>query len=48
MFLKQRWLGVAAMQQPFDFLAISDIIYEIQPDVVLETGVYTNTTQLAL
>lgn len=37
--MKQRWLGVAAMQQPFDFLAIADIIYEVQPDVILETGV---------
>jgi cephalosporin hydroxylase len=37
-FMKQRWLGVAAMQQPFDFLAIADIIYEVQPDVILETG----------
>lgn len=37
-FMKQRWLGVAAMQQPFDFLAIANIIYETQPDVILETG----------
>lgn len=36
--MKQRWMGVAAMQQPFDFLAISDIIYEVQPDVIVETG----------
>jgi cephalosporin hydroxylase len=37
-FLRQRWLGVAAMQSPFDFLAIGDIVHEVAPDVVLETG----------
>jgi cephalosporin hydroxylase len=36
--MKQRWLGVTAMQQPFDFLAIANIVYETQPDVILETG----------
>lgn len=37
-FFKQRWLGVTAMQSPFDFMAIADIIHEVQPDVILETG----------
>lgn len=42
--MKQRWLGVAAMQQPFDLLAIADIIYEVQPDIILETGEITKIT----
>lgn len=37
-FFRQRWLGVAAMQSPFDFMAIADIIHEAAPDVIVETG----------
>lgn len=47
-FMKQRWLGVAAMQQPFDFLAIADIIYEVQPDIIIETGELKRTCGQAL
>ncbi|GFH12702.1 uncharacterized protein HaLaN_08439, partial [Haematococcus lacustris] len=37
-FKKQYWLGVITMQNPFDMMSINDIIYTIQPDLIIETG----------
>ncbi|KXZ54516.1 hypothetical protein GPECTOR_4g581 [Gonium pectorale] len=37
-FKKQHWLGAAVQQNPFDMYAIMDIIHNVQPDLVVETG----------
>ncbi|KAF8059102.1 djlA [Scenedesmus sp. PABB004] len=37
-FLRQRWLGVSAMQAPADLMAIADVIVAVKPDVIIETG----------
>ncbi|KAL4427670.1 hypothetical protein ABPG75_001759 [Micractinium tetrahymenae] len=37
-FLKQKWMGVSMMQDPFDLLVIQNIIYDLQPDLIIETG----------
>ena len=33
-----RWLGVAALKCPFDLWVYQEILHEIRPDIVLETG----------
>jgi len=33
-----RWLGVPAIQNPFDAWIIQEIIWETRPDVIIETG----------
>lgn len=37
-FAKQRWNGITAMQQPFDFVVISNLIYALKPALIIETG----------
>ncbi|KAL4444649.1 hypothetical protein ABPG77_002466 [Micractinium sp. CCAP 211/92] len=37
-FLRQKWMGVSMMQDPFDLLVIQNIIYDLQPDLIIETG----------
>ncbi len=38
-FKQQYWLGTIAMQNPFDMMSITDIIYTVRPDLIIETGV---------
>jgi cephalosporin hydroxylase len=33
-----KWLGVAALKCPFDLWVYQEILHEIKPDIVLETG----------
>ncbi|PSC74099.1 sulfolipid synthase [Micractinium conductrix] len=37
-FLRQRWLGVVALQNPFDAWSIQDVIFTVKPDLIIETG----------
>ncbi|KAG2497012.1 hypothetical protein HYH03_005015 [Edaphochlamys debaryana] len=37
-FKNQWWLGSVAQQNPFDMYAIQDIIYQVRPDLIIETG----------
>ncbi|KAG1671401.1 hypothetical protein FOA52_011898 [Chlamydomonas sp. UWO 241] len=37
-FLRQYWMGIVTMQNPFDMYSIQDIIYTNQPDLLIETG----------
>lgn len=37
-FLRQKWLGFAMMQNGFDMLAIGNLIHELRPDAIIETG----------
>eukprot|EP00887_Chlorella_sp_A99_P000455 scaffold17.g455.t1 len=37
-FLNQRWLGFTCMQDPFDLLAIQNLIWDVRPDLIIETG----------
>ena len=33
------WMGVPIIQRPADVLALQEVIFETQPDVIVETGV---------
>jgi len=37
-FTRQYWQGVITMQNPFDMYSIQDIIFTLQPDLIIETG----------
>jgi hypothetical protein len=39
---------VSRLQNPFDFLSISDIIWQTQPDIIIETGKESGTTSLLI
>jgi len=43
---KNRWLGVGVIQYPSDLMAYSDLICQIRPEVIIETG--TNYGGLAV
>jgi cephalosporin hydroxylase len=34
------WLGIKTLQNPFDVWVTQEILWEVKPDVVLETGTY--------
>jgi hypothetical protein len=36
--LANTWVGPPHLQNPFDFLSISDIIFTVKPDIIIETG----------
>lgn len=40
------WQGVPALQFPNDLWIIQEILYEVQPDVVIETGTYQGASAL--
>jgi cephalosporin hydroxylase len=40
------WQGVPALQFPNDLWIIQEIIYEVQPDVIIETGTYRGASAL--
>lgn len=33
------WLGIPIIQYPQDMMAMQEIIYEVQPDLIIETGI---------
>ncbi|KAG2493467.1 hypothetical protein HYH03_008284 [Edaphochlamys debaryana] len=37
-FKRQWWLGSVVQQNPFDMYVIQDIIYQVKPDLIIETG----------
>jgi cephalosporin hydroxylase len=43
-----RWLGVPAKKYPMDLWVYQDIVYETQPDNIIETGTYKGGTSLFL
>ena len=43
---KNRWLGVGVIQYPSDLLAYAQLLYQIKPEVIIETG--TNYGGLAV
>ena len=36
--LSNKWLGIQAIQHPFDVWVTQEIIFEVKPDVIVETG----------
>lgn len=34
-----RWMGVPVLQQPADLVALQEIIWDVKPDLIIETGV---------
>lgn len=41
-----RWLGVPALKCPLDLWVYQEILYEIRPDVIVETGTHKGGTAL--
>jgi len=37
---KTTWLGISILENPCDMWAIQEIVYEIKPDFIVETGTY--------
>ena len=37
---KTRWLGIRTQQNPCDLWSIQEIVYEVKPDFIIETGTY--------
>lgn len=35
-----RWMGIQTQQSPCDLWAIQEIIHEVKPDFIIETGTY--------
>ena len=40
------WLGISSVQNPADNWVIQEIIYEVKPDFIIETGTYQGGTTL--
>lgn len=34
-----KWMGIPVIQYPQDLIAMQEIIYEVKPDIIIETGV---------
>lgn len=48
-FLKQtRYFGIPAVKNPLDFWIYQELLYELQPDVIIEIGNYYGGSTLAL
>jgi cephalosporin hydroxylase len=45
---KTRWLGQAAVKNPLDLWVFQEILFETQPDVIVETGTYRGGSALYL
>ncbi len=39
-YLSFRWMGLPVLQLPGDLVRLQEVIYEIRPDVIVETGVF--------
>ena len=43
---KPRWMGVGVIQYPSDLITYAELVYQIRPEVIIETG--TNYGGLAV
>lgn len=43
-----RWMGQEMVKNPFDLLVYAEILYEIQPDTIIETGTHAGGSALFL
>jgi len=43
-----RWMGIQAQQSPCDLWAVQEIIHEVKPDFIIETGTYKGGGSLFL
>ncbi len=43
---KNRWMGVRTLQNPFDAWVTQEILYEVQPDFVVECGTFEGGSAL--
>ena len=34
-----RWMGIPIIQYPQDIVAMQEIIYDLKPDLIIETGI---------
>ncbi len=44
--LRVNWLGVEVLKYPTDLLAYQEIIHEIRPDLIIETGTHQGGSAL--
>lgn len=45
-FLKSKWRGIQTLKSPFDIWVYQEIINDIKPDIIIETGTYKGGSAL--
>lgn len=45
-WMKNRWMGVPIQKNPFDLWIMQEILHEVQPDILIETGTFLGGSAL--
>ena len=45
---KHRWMGVGVIQYPSDLITYAELVYQIRPEVIIETGTNYGAWRLSL
>jgi len=45
-YFGSRWMGIQTLQNPMDLWVIQEILYEVQPDVIIEAGTHKGGSAL--